>query len=152
MTMHRSSEEHQDYTRQSVMAYLRAAEAERQRLERAIAEARARTVAARRRAEVVGIGEGCGPPVPVPSLEAVDRASGGLESDRLGEPVLPEWAGHAPADRRRPADGRVTPVSVPMPVAPREPGSGSFAAQVRPPHFHAARPLTPGRVKVIARD
>jgi hypothetical protein len=68
------------YTRESVMAYLRSAEAERQRIRLAIADARARTVSARRRTG---------------RLSSLDQASADStwEPIRLDTPSAPAQAG-----------------------------------------------------------
>lgn len=91
------------YTRSSVMAYLRAAESERQRLEQSIADARARTAAVRSRiSRLDALGLGTAPPAPVeprpasvPSYVDEWQNLGGLPSSERcvdGGAPLAQWS------------------------------------------------------------
>jgi hypothetical protein len=149
-------DEHEAYTRESVMAYLRAAEAERQRLEQAITDARARTDIARRRSGSLGgaraangAGAGCGVPIPVPSLPV---QVGGPDPAGVPGPALPEWSGHSPADRRRRPYRRPAITGGRPPGPPRELAPGVFVESAgATAGRHGTGPSTPGRATVIAR-
>ena len=146
-------DEPESYTRESVMAYLRVAEAERQRLEQAIADVRERTDIARRRARSLGgasaAGAGCGVPIRVPSLPV---QIGGPDPAGIPGPALPEWSGHSPADRRRRPYRRPAITGGRPTGPPRELAPGVFVESAgATTGGHGTGPSTPGRATVIAR-
>jgi hypothetical protein len=133
------------YTRASVTDYLRAAEAERQRLQQAIVDARRRTVMARRRAARPGV------PVPIPSLTVSDAGPVRVgtvwsELDRSGEP---EWAGHAPSDRRSSYLTGRTPLAARELEA--EPSAGADRVTGHHRGMRPSTPVSPARGAVTTR-
>jgi hypothetical protein len=153
MTPPMTSADSDGYTRESVLAYLRTAEAERQRLLQAIGVARARISAARLEADHVGADGMTGAgyraePRTVPSLpvEGVDPDPAwtdvALSPDSPEpEPAQPDWSDRAPYDRRRPTDRRMSPREVQWGT----PTTPAHAHTVR----HGARPAAASRPTAV---